>query len=72
MKHREALGGIVASENRENFPQSAKGAENEYLDYLLSSTEHRQPLQSYNEVKPCKAAELDLSDHYAVVGYFRY
>ncbi|MEL6650345.1 MAG: sphingomyelin phosphodiesterase [Bacteroidota bacterium] len=50
----------------------AKGARNEYLDYILYSTQHRKPLQSYNEVKPCKAAELDLSDHYAVAGYFRY
>ncbi|MFK7923393.1 MAG: sphingomyelin phosphodiesterase [Bacteroidia bacterium] len=50
----------------------AKGAENEYLDYVLYSREHLTPKAAYNEVKIFKVDELDLSDHYAVMGYFSF
>lgn len=50
----------------------AKGADNEYLDYALYSREHLTPKATYNEVKVFKVDELDLSDHYAVMGYFSF
>ncbi|MEL7533153.1 MAG: sphingomyelin phosphodiesterase [Bacteroidota bacterium] len=48
----------------------AKGKKNAFLDYLLYSSQHLRPKTTYNEVKPFKVEKLDLSDHYAVMGYF--
>lgn len=50
----------------------------EYLDYVLSSNTHRQPLQARNDVRILRAASnpmymtWDLSDHFPVMGHFTY
>ncbi len=54
-----------------------------YVDYVLYSIEHLAPVRAYNQVRIIRTPEswrtffwqsghYDLSDHYAVVGYFVY
>lgn len=50
--------------------QFVKQSEGEYLDYVLVSNSHLQPLSAYNRVWKWQADGLDLSDHYAVEGVF--
>lgn len=50
--------------------QFVKQTEGEYLDYVLISNSHLQPLSAYNRVWKWQADGLDLSDHYAVEGGF--
>ncbi len=50
--------------------QFVKQAKGEYLDYVLISNSHLQPLSAYNRVWKWQADGLDLSDHYAVEGVF--
>lgn len=50
----------------------------EYLDYIVSSNNHRQPIQSRNDVRIIRSAAdpvfmtWDLSDHFPVMGQFSY
>ncbi|GAB2918669.1 sphingomyelin phosphodiesterase [Rheinheimera gaetbuli] len=50
----------------------------EYLDYLVYSTAHRQPRQAGNDVRVLRSTsdalwrKWDLSDHFAVLGEFRF
>lgn len=50
----------------------------EYLDYVVSSNNHRQPTQSRNDVRILRSAAdplfmtWDLSDHFPVMGHFNY
>lgn len=50
----------------------------EYLDYIVSSNTHRQPIQSRNDVRIVRSAAnpvfmtWDLSDHFPVMGHFNY
>jgi endonuclease/exonuclease/phosphatase family metal-dependent hydrolase len=50
----------------------------EYLDYIVSSNTHRQPIQSRNDVRIIRSAAnplfmtWDLSDHFPVMGQFNY
>ena len=63
-----------------DYPPSMDGSENgfvpegvnEYLDYILYSDSHLQPDSSFNEGKIFRENGLDLSDHYAVYGYFSF
>jgi sphingomyelin phosphodiesterase len=60
-----------------------QGTPSEYLDYILYSKVHRQPIKAFNEVRifrsgeewkefPWEKALWDLSDHYAVYGHFEF
>lgn len=44
--------------------------EQQWLDYVLYSAEHAQPVAAWNRVVPLRAGDLDLSDHFAVWGRF--
>lgn len=50
----------------------------EYLDYVVSSNTHRQPIQTRNDVRIVRSAAdpvfmiWDLSDHFPVMGQFHY
>ena len=50
----------------------------EYLDYVVSSNNHRQPIQARNDVRIIRSAAdplfktWDLSDHFPVMGEFQY
>lgn len=50
----------------------------EYLDYIVSSNTHRQPIQATNDVRVLRSAAnplfmtWDLSDHFPVLGQFSY
>lgn len=50
----------------------------EYLDYIVSSNTHRQPVQARNDVRIIRSAAdpvfmtWDLSDHFPVMGQFNY
>lgn len=50
----------------------------EYLDYVVSSNTHRQPIQSRNDVRILRSTAdpvfmtWDLSDHFPVMGQFNY
>lgn len=50
----------------------------EYLDYVVTSNNHRQPLQARNDVRIIRSAAApvfrtwDLSDHFPVMGEFQY
>ena len=50
----------------------------EYLDYVVSSNNHRQPIQARNDVRVIRSAAnpvfgvWDLSDHFPVMGQFTY
>lgn len=50
----------------------------EYLDYVVSSNTHRQPIQSRNDVRILRSTAdplymtWDLSDHFPVMGHFNY
>lgn len=44
----------------------------EHLDYALYSDRHLQPDSSFNQVKIFRHEGLDLSDHYAVYGFFSF
>ncbi len=50
----------------------------EYLDYVVSSNNHRQPMQARNDVRIIRSAAdplfrtWDLSDHFPVMGQFQY
>lgn len=54
------------------------GSTVEYLDYVVSSNNHRQPMQSRNDVRILRSAAdpvfmtWDLSDHFPVMGQFQY
>lgn len=60
--------GHVASYSPDN--QFVKQSMAEYLDYVLVSNSHLQPVSAYNRVWKWQADGLDLSDHYAVEGVF--
>jgi endonuclease/exonuclease/phosphatase family metal-dependent hydrolase len=54
------------------------GSTVEYLDYVVSSNTHRQPIQSRNDVRILRSTAdplymtWDLSDHFPVMGHFNY
>jgi len=54
------------------------GSTVEYLDYVVSSNNHRQPMQARNDVRILRSAAdpvfmtWDLSDHFPVMGQFQY
>ncbi|WP_445115631.1 sphingomyelin phosphodiesterase [Acinetobacter sp. WZC-1] len=54
------------------------GTEVEYLDYVLSSNTHRQPVKSSNDVRVLRSTAdplfmvWDLSDHFSVMGHFNF
>ena len=63
-----------------DYPPTLDGSENqfvpgqgkEYLDYVLYSNRHLQPGSSFNQVMIFREEGLDLSDHYAVYGFFSF
>ena len=54
------------------------GSTVEYLDYVVSSNNHRQPIHARNDVRIIRSAAdplfmtWDLSDHFPVMGQFQY
>ena len=50
----------------------ADGTRAKYLDYVLYSKAHLEPLDTFNKVRRIFADGEPLSDHYAVHGRFRY
>ena len=54
------------------------GSTVEYLDYVVSSNNHRQPMQARNDVRILRSTAdpvfmtWDLSDHFPVMGQFQY
>lgn len=49
-----------------------EGTNKSYLDYVLYDRDHLAPDSAYNEVRIFKIGDLDLSDHYAVYGYYSF
>lgn len=77
----ETLGAVYPGYRGDNPPAPTidahanshkEGNRKSFLDYVLYHKDHLAPDSAYNEVRICKVGELDLSDHYAVYGYFSF